>query len=81
MSEDDSCYVYLNPHAPQSVKDLITEHFWFAPRVSAEFLQRRTGGFTDDGPALANYAAAILAPFPGLGDQGVFRGSRKRRAR
>lgn len=57
---DDACYVDLNPKAPQPVKDFVAEYFSFATRVSAIFMQERTGGFTDDGPALADYSAAIL---------------------
>ena len=57
---DRTCYVYLNPKAPQPVKDFLAEHFSFATQVSAVFMHEQTGGCADDGPALANYAAAIL---------------------
>jgi hypothetical protein len=53
-------YVYLNPKAPQHIKDFVAEHFSGGTRVSAVFMQEMTGGIADEGPALFNYAAASL---------------------
>ena len=53
-------YVYLNPKAPQPIKDFVAEHFSDGTPVSAVFMQEMTGGLADEGPALSNYAAAFL---------------------
>ena len=56
-------YVYLNPKAPQHIKDFVAEHFSDGTRVSAVFMQEMTGGLADEGPALFNYAAAFIQRF------------------
>ena len=53
-------YVYLNPKAPQHIKDFVAEHFSDGTPVIAVFMQEMTGGLADEGPALSNYAAAFL---------------------
>ena len=53
-------YVYINPKAPAEVKELLTEHFSDVSTVSSIFMQEVTGGFEDEGPALAEYAAVLL---------------------
>jgi len=57
---DCKFYVYLNPKAPQHIKDFVAEHFSDGTPVSAVFMQEMTGGLADEGPALFNYAAAFL---------------------
>jgi hypothetical protein len=57
---DCKFYVYLNPKAPQHIKDFVAEHFSDGTLVSAVFMQEMTGGLADEGPALSNYAAAFL---------------------
>jgi hypothetical protein len=57
---DCKFYVYLNPKAPQHIKDFVAEHFSDGTRVSAVFMHEMTGGLADEGPALSNYAAAFL---------------------
>jgi hypothetical protein len=57
---DCKFYVYLNPKAPQDIKDFVAEHFSDGTLVSAVFMQEMTGGLADEGPALFNYAAAFL---------------------
>jgi hypothetical protein len=57
---DSKFYVYLNPKAPQHIKDFVAEHFSDGTPVSAVFMQEMTGGLADDGPALSNYAAVFL---------------------
>jgi hypothetical protein len=57
---DSKFYVYLNPKAPQDIKDFVAEHFSDGTRVSAVFMQEMTGGLADEGPALPNYAAVFL---------------------
>jgi hypothetical protein len=56
---DCKFYVYLNPKAPQDIKDFVAEHFSDGTRVSAVFMQEMTGGLAE-GPALSSYAAAFL---------------------
>jgi len=41
---DSKFYVYLNPKAPQHIKDFVAEHFSDGTRVSAVFMQEMTGG-------------------------------------
>ena len=53
-------YVYLNPKAPQHIKDFVAEHFSDGTPVSAVFMREMTGGLADEGPALFNYAVAFL---------------------
>ena len=43
-------YVYLNPKAPQHIKDFVAEHFSDGTPVSAVFMQEMTGGLADEGP-------------------------------
>ena len=50
---DCKFYVYLNPKAPQHIKDFVAEHFSDGTRVSAVFMQEMTGGLADEGPALS----------------------------
>ena len=57
---DCKFYVYLNPNAPQHIKDFVAQHFSDGTRVSAVFMQEMTGGLADEGPALSNFAAAFL---------------------
>jgi len=57
---DCKFYVYLNPNAPQHIKDFVAQHFSDGTRVSAVFMQEMTGGLANEGPALSNYAAAFL---------------------
>jgi len=56
---DCKFYVYLNPKAPQHIKDFVAEHFSDGTLVSAVFMQEMTGGLAE-GPALSSYAAAFL---------------------
>jgi hypothetical protein len=56
---DCKFYVYLNPKAPQHIKDFVAEHFSDGTRVSAFFMQEMTGGLAE-GQALSDYAAVFL---------------------
>ena len=56
---DCKFYVYLNPNAPQHIKDFVAEHFSDGTRVSAFFMQEMTGGLAE-GQALSDYAAVFL---------------------
>ena len=49
---DCKFYVYLNPKAPQHIKDFVAEHFSDGTRVSAFFMQEMTGGLAE-GQALS----------------------------
>ena len=54
--------LYINPYAPGHLRRLLEGHFPDVPRVSAdEMLELNPGvAFTDDGPELAEYAAALV---------------------
>ena len=54
--------IYVHPHAPQEIKDLADEHFWFVERVEVSVIEGITGGLVGDGPvmALADYALVML---------------------
>ena len=56
---DCKFYVYLDPKAPQHIKDFVAEHFSDGTRVSAFFMQEMTGGLAE-GQALSDYAAVFL---------------------
>jgi hypothetical protein len=52
--------VYINPNAPMHIKDFFDHFFPDVQRVSAMYFQELTGGFTDEGPAIGDYAAVII---------------------
>jgi hypothetical protein len=52
--------IYVHPNAPQGIKDIADEHFWFVERVEVGIIEGITGGLVGDGPALADYALALL---------------------
>ena len=54
--------LYINPNAPKHLKRTMDQVFPDVPRVSAdEMLELNPGvAFTDDGPELAEYAAALV---------------------
>jgi hypothetical protein len=54
--------LYINPNAPKHLKRTMDQVFPDVPRVSAEEMLELNPGvaFTDDGPALAEYAAALV---------------------
>jgi hypothetical protein len=54
-------YFYINPKAPKELADFLAKQFAVAIRVSATFMQEKTGGFDDDeGPSIAEYAAVLI---------------------
>jgi len=59
MSTEIPC-VYIHPNAPADIKKLFNENFADMPRVSATYIEGITGGFTDEGPATADYAAVCI---------------------
>jgi hypothetical protein len=52
--------IYINPKAPEHLKRTMDEVFPDVPRVSADHVVKLVGGFTDGGPELAEYAAALM---------------------
>jgi hypothetical protein len=42
--------VYVNPNAPQDLKDVFAETFPDVERVNPKIIEQLVGGFTDDGP-------------------------------
>ena len=52
--------VYINPNAPAHIKRMMDQVFPDLPRVSADHVVKLVGGFTDGGPELAEYAAALM---------------------
>jgi hypothetical protein len=51
--------VYINPNAPAHIKDFFDCFFADVPRVSANYVVETFGGFIDEGPAIADYAAVL----------------------
>jgi hypothetical protein len=52
--------LYVNPNAPQDLKNTFAETFPDVERVSPEHIEQLVGGFTDDGPPVSAYAAAVV---------------------
>jgi len=52
--------IYINPSAPEHIRRMMDEVFPDLPRVSADHIEQLAGRFTDGGPTVADYAAALI---------------------
>jgi hypothetical protein len=52
--------LYVNPNATQDMKNMFAETFPDVERVNPELIEDLVRGFTDDGPPVAAYAAALI---------------------
>jgi len=52
--------LYINPNAPKLIRDFFDHLFPDVQRVSAMYFQELTGGFTDQEPAIGDYAVVII---------------------
>jgi hypothetical protein len=52
--------IYINPSAPRHIRRMMDKTFPDVPRVTANHIEELVGGFTDGGPGVATYAAALV---------------------